>query len=216
MSVAVRSIDQLSETQVQILRAAEKLFATNGIDGASMREIAARANQRNPFAVQYHFGSREGLVRSLWCYRMEQMELPRAKLLEHAEVVGKASDPRTIMEMIYLPQVELVSGDGGRAYASFLCQYLLRLPAVHYGDFGAPLPPVLSKILGLLRGCLPKMSDAAAQRRLVSSSLVFLHFLSIFGDPDDEGGGPESFEFRLNDTLAQIEKATFLPIADPQ
>lgn len=216
MSVAVRAIDQLSDTQVQILHAAERLFATNGIEGASMREIAALAKQRNPFAVQYHFGSREGLVRSLWYYRMEQMEGPRGKLLEMAEVAGKTSDPRTIMEMIYIPQVELVSGEGGRAYASFLCQYLLRLPAAQYGDFDAPLPPILSRILELLRGCLPAMSDAAAQRRLVSSSLVFLHFLSVYGDPDDEGGALESFEFRLNDTLAQIEKATLLPIAGSQ
>ncbi len=50
--------------KTRLILAGERLFAKGGIHGASMREIAAQAGQGNHAAVQYHFGSREGLVRA--------------------------------------------------------------------------------------------------------------------------------------------------------
>lgn len=203
-----------SDVQVRILLAAEKLFAENGIDGASMREIAVAAEQRNPFAAQYHFESREGLIRAVFAYRMGQLEEMRGRMLERAEQEGRLEDPRTILEIIYLPQVALVDREGNHSYANFLCQYLLREKSTWFGDFGTPLPPNLVRLLALLRKCLAHLSDATAQRRLVSSSLVFLHFLSVYGG---SGGNPargETFEFRLSDTLRQIEMATCMPIEE--
>lgn len=216
---ATRSEDSpktYSESQVRILLAAEKMFAQNGIDGASLREIAKLADQRNPFAPQYHFGSREGLMRAVFAFRMGQLEASRARMLAEAEAEGREHEPRIILEMIYLPQVELVDGDGNHSYANFQCQYLLRERATWFGDFGTPLPPTLVRILDLLRGCMTHLSDAAAQRRLVSSSLVFLHFLSVYGGKRDEEDGGETFEERLWDTLGQIEMATLMPLSGPQ
>lgn len=200
-------------TQIRIMLAAEASFAENGIDGASMREIAVAAKQRNPFAAQYHFGSREELIRSIFDYRMRQLEEPRGRMLLRAELEGRLHDPHAIMEMIYLPQVALVEAPENHGYATFLCQYLLRRHSNIYGDFGIALPPNLSRILGLLRLCVPNLSDAAAQRRLVSSSLVFLHFLSVYGGERNSEINDETFETRLWDTLAQIKSATFMPIS---
>ncbi|MFA7584758.1 MAG: helix-turn-helix domain-containing protein [Novosphingobium sp.] len=210
------SIEQASPsytaTQIRIMLAAEALFAENGIDGASLREIAVAAKQRNPFAAQYHFGSREELIRAIFHYRMEQMEEPRGRMLLRAEREGRLHDPHAVMEMIYLPQVALVEKPENHGYATFLCQYLLRGHSTIYGDFGIPLPPKLIRILSLLRQSVPQLSDAAAQRRLVSSSLVFLHFLSVYGGRRGLEAGGETFEARLWDTLAQIEWATLMPI----
>jgi AcrR family transcriptional regulator len=63
----------------------EVVFADHGIAGASMREIASKAGQKNHYAVQYHFGSREGLVKAIFDYRMQQMEPARQAMLEQAE-----------------------------------------------------------------------------------------------------------------------------------
>ncbi|MGE0721730.1 MAG: TetR/AcrR family transcriptional regulator [Novosphingobium sp.] len=205
-----------SESQIRILLSAEKMFAQNGIDGASLREIAKLADQRNPFAPQYHFGSREGLMRAVFAFRMGQLEEERARMLAEAEAAGREHEPRVILDMIYLPQITLVDGDGNHSYANFLCQYLLRERATWFGDFGTPLPPTLVRILELLRGCMTHLSDAAAQRRLVSSSLVFLHFLSVYGGMRDGQEGGETFEERLWDTLGQIEKATLMPLSGPR
>ena len=48
--------------RLAIVRAAEELFASEGIEGPSLREIARRAGQGNTNAAQYHFGDRDGLL----------------------------------------------------------------------------------------------------------------------------------------------------------
>ena len=44
---------------------AERLFTRDGVDGVSLRQIAVEAGLRNPASVQYHFGSKEALLRAV-------------------------------------------------------------------------------------------------------------------------------------------------------
>ena len=39
---------------------AERLFAMNGVEGVSLREIQAAAGQSNSSVITYHFGSQAG------------------------------------------------------------------------------------------------------------------------------------------------------------
>jgi AcrR family transcriptional regulator len=52
------------ETRGRILEAALELFAASGFEGASTRTIAERADVNLP-AIQYYFGSKEGLYRAV-------------------------------------------------------------------------------------------------------------------------------------------------------
>ena len=52
------------ETRGRILETALELFAASGFEGASTRTIAERANVNLP-AIQYYFGSKEGLYRAV-------------------------------------------------------------------------------------------------------------------------------------------------------
>jgi len=45
-----------------LLRTAEELFASRGIDAVSLNEINKTAGQRNTSALHYHFGSKEKLI----------------------------------------------------------------------------------------------------------------------------------------------------------
>ncbi len=82
--------DLPSGTKEVILDAAEALFAEEGIEGASLRAITARAGV-NLAAVNYHFQSKEGLVRAVFARRIEPLNRERIALLDRLE--GAAAPP---------------------------------------------------------------------------------------------------------------------------
>jgi AcrR family transcriptional regulator len=52
-------------TRELLMVAAERLFALNGVEGVTLREIQVAAGQANSSVITYHFGSQAGLVRAL-------------------------------------------------------------------------------------------------------------------------------------------------------
>ncbi|MCX4979894.1 TetR/AcrR family transcriptional regulator [Streptomyces sp. NBC_00572] len=72
------------ETRDKLIRAAEELFAAQGVHGAQLRDVVARAGQANPSAVQYHFGSRAGLLDAVMAGRQARTEGVLAPLLAAA------------------------------------------------------------------------------------------------------------------------------------
>lgn len=197
--------------KTRLILAGERLFAQNGIQGASMREIASQAGQGNHAAVQYHFGSREGLVRAIFDFRMEQMEEARGAMLRDAEAAGRLKDARTILEIVLLPQLDLQDADGNHSYASFLSQYLLQSRSPEFGDFSGSEPPNLTRALHLLRERVDYLPPYVAQRRLISVSLMFLNILVRHHGTDGELYG-ETFEEALEDTMEQIVTVMCLPL----
>ncbi len=96
-------------TRELILEKAEELFAAKGIEGASIRDITAAAGV-NLAAINYHFETKEGLVKALFISRMEPMEQRRRLLLDAVEEKARQScKPLTIeavMEAFILPMLE--------------------------------------------------------------------------------------------------------------
>jgi AcrR family transcriptional regulator len=197
--------------KTRLILAGERLFAQNGIQGASMREIAGQAGQGNHAAVQYHFGSREGLVRAIFDFRMEQMEEARGEMLGRARASDRLKDARTILEIILLPQLDLQDADGNHSYASFLSQYLLQSRSPQFGDFSGSEPPYLTEALALLRERVDYLPPHVAQRRLISVSLMFLAIL-VRHHGTDGGLFGETFEEALEDTMEQIVAVMCMPL----
>jgi len=65
---------EFNEKQIEILLVAEQLFAEEGFDGTSVREIAKIANV-NVAMISYYFGSKEKLLEALVLYRISGMQL---------------------------------------------------------------------------------------------------------------------------------------------
>ncbi len=204
-----RESGQRDSTKIALILAGEVLIARDGIDGASLREIAAQAGQRNHHAVQYHFGSREALVQAIFDFRMEQMEPTRGAMLECARAKGLLGDIRTLIEIIFLPQIELIDAYGDNSYAAFLNAYLLRYQASSFGDFGERITPNLAQTLALLRDLIATLPEAVAQRRLVTACFMFLNILVIH--MRGNGEIPENFEAAVEDTIGQIVEAMTAP-----
>ena len=76
---------EYSEKQVQIMEAAEKLFAEKGFDGTSVRDIAEEAGV-NLAMISYYFGSKEKLMENLFKYRGEFIKLQLESMLQNKEL----------------------------------------------------------------------------------------------------------------------------------
>jgi AcrR family transcriptional regulator len=75
--------------QIQILEVAETLFAENGFDGTSIRDIAKIA-KINIAMVSYYFGSKERLLESLIVYRTSDLKIQLDNLVvENIDPVSK-------------------------------------------------------------------------------------------------------------------------------
>jgi AcrR family transcriptional regulator len=72
----------MPSTKEQIVRAAERLFAERGLDGVSLRTIGAAAGSRNNSVVQYHFGTKEQLVRAVFEFRQPRLQERRRMLID--------------------------------------------------------------------------------------------------------------------------------------
>jgi AcrR family transcriptional regulator len=70
-----------SSSRDDLLDAAERLIATRGVHGVSLRQIGAEAGARNNSAAQYHFGDRAGLLRAIFERRMGPLDERRLAIL---------------------------------------------------------------------------------------------------------------------------------------
>ena len=73
-----------SASALRIVIAAERLFAMNGIEGVSLRQISTEAGSANNSAVHYHFGSKAGLIAAIFRYRLPQLIKERRLLAARA------------------------------------------------------------------------------------------------------------------------------------
>jgi len=71
---------ELSDKQKLIMETAEKLFATNGYDATSIRDIAT-AGSFNSAMISYYFGSKEQLMEGILVYRTTKLETVVADML---------------------------------------------------------------------------------------------------------------------------------------
>lgn len=95
-----------TSTRDTILDAAEQLFALNGHDNTSMRQITGAASV-NLSAVNYHFGSKDGLVQAVFQRRLRELNDERLALLDQLEsnAKGEALKPSQVLEAFFSPLV---------------------------------------------------------------------------------------------------------------
>ena len=104
-------------TALQLLLAAERLFAEHGLDGISLRQIASEAGSSNNSAIRYHFGTKDDLLRAIFAYRLGDLMQRRALLRARAN----PDDLRAQLEAHVLPLIELAESPDS-SYVSFIEQ----------------------------------------------------------------------------------------------
>jgi AcrR family transcriptional regulator len=111
-------------TRASLIRAAEKLIATKGLADVSTREILRTAGQRNQSALQYHFGSKNGLIKAAI---NERTLLIDARRIEMLDALSDNPDLTELLDVFIRPLAELAeSDDAGIDYVIFLSQAITR------------------------------------------------------------------------------------------
>lgn len=75
-------IMEYNEKQIQIMEAAEKLFAEQGFAGTSVRDIAEAAHV-NLAMISYYFGSKEKLMEAMFHYRGAHFKIQLENILQN-------------------------------------------------------------------------------------------------------------------------------------
>ncbi len=149
-----------------LLLAAERLFAEHGPHGVSLRQINVAAGQRNASAAHYHFGSREGVVRAVFEFRMSGVNRRRLQRFDTLERDGRLTDPRALIETWVLPLAdELEPRPGGNHYIRFLHQVVRVWPGVA-PDLVRDLTAGWRQVAGELRRLLGHLPPALIDLRL--------------------------------------------------
>ncbi|MGW5863920.1 TetR/AcrR family transcriptional regulator [Streptomyces sp. NPDC055239] len=103
------------ETREKLIRAGEEVFAAQGVHGAQLRDVVRLAGQSNPSAVQYHFGSRAGLLDAVMAERQTRTEKVLTAELE--QVQGQAQGPdglRGLLRALIAAEATELRTDRGR------------------------------------------------------------------------------------------------------
>jgi AcrR family transcriptional regulator len=136
-----------------ILDCAEQLFAERGFHGTSIREITERAGLRLA-AVNYHFGTKEGLFRDVLLRRAAPLNARRLELLAAVSKAGtQRARVRAVVEAFVCPVAELArEGEGPRRYLTLIAQVsssrllALALVAEHFNHVAERFVDALARI----------------------------------------------------------------------
>ncbi|MFD7206586.1 TetR family transcriptional regulator [Streptomyces sp. NPDC059893] len=109
-------------TRRLILTAAERLFAEHGIAAVPLRDIGVAAGQRNHAAVQYHFGDRAEIVKSIIELRGAESEVSRTHIV--AELMLDPTPPtvRDVVDAFLRPLAIHLRPDNH--YLAFLSMFI--------------------------------------------------------------------------------------------
>ncbi|MDO5091526.1 MAG: helix-turn-helix domain-containing protein [Cardiobacteriaceae bacterium] len=165
-------------TKDRIIQAAEKLYIEHGITATSLRHITQEANV-NLAAVNYYFGSKDGLTRAIFLHRCIPYVRSSAQALRALPSSATVPD---IVNALLLPLEELSTLPGHRGIQ--ILNLLIRIgneaPQNHQYIREAT-EEMLHTLLLLLHANLPEMDDHILRRRLF---ILFKAILYTFNGID--------------------------------
>lgn len=119
-------------TRNKLITVAETMFADRGIAAVSLNEIRLAAGQSNAAVVNYHFGSKDDLLKAILEDRLERIDAERGRLLDDALSDQRPVDLRRLLEALVLPQVGSI--ERGERHVELVAQLLFQ----GHGDVGGP------------------------------------------------------------------------------
>jgi AcrR family transcriptional regulator len=218
-------IDAVAEhscTKERILDAAEKLFAVKGYHNTSLREITSTARV-NLASVNYHFGSKEKLLKSVFERRLIPLNDLRFRLLDEVEEKSSSENRlpgvREILEAFVRPTLtHIEAGEGWREFSMLVGRALNDPDNIQEEPFLELVIPLFRRMFDLLSKALPDVPGKIVFLRLYFSLGVVQQLISGWKREDRFEHMPEmkehytsDIDFIIDVTLDFIEAGTILP-----
>jgi AcrR family transcriptional regulator len=195
----------------RLIDAAEMLYATHGIGGASLRQISSAAGTANNYAVQYHFGDMGGLIRAVLEKRTPEIERRRAALLAKVKTAGQIGDLRALNEVLYRPLIEHTNALGERWFARFVLSLFTSPMGLGLAQGTGDLAPVSEHILDLqcaANPAVPAILVRERHRMIVTMILMtVLNPHTPFGDRVDAALIDNALDMATAALSAPVSKA---------
>lgn len=199
-----------SDTKDRLLDAAQRLFARDGVQGATIREINELADQRNPSAMHYHFGSRTALVEAILVRFQRSIDTEFEHRLAALEATGVEPGIRERVDAVVRPLVATLETQAGRDCVRIIPQMLPALSRNLRRGVAFPSTPAMERILGDLDRQMAerRVPEPLRRERLVAYALVFTTLLGERAHLLCESEPPlldtAAFTHHLVDTLTAI------------
>jgi len=191
-------------TRERLLDAAETIFAERGFEGASMRAVTQAAGA-SVSAANYHFGSKEALLRETLMRRIgpfNERRLARLDALED-EAAGRPLKLETIVEAFLRPVFEehAASVDATNRFRQVAARIYSDPPGVVATMKRELFGPIATRFVAALAVALPEKPREEIELGFQLTVGVVVHVISghLVATPLSDEGGCECWTSRLSD-----------------
>ncbi|MFD9944818.1 TetR/AcrR family transcriptional regulator [Nonomuraea sp. NPDC059023] len=169
-------------TRERLIETAIRLFGDHGVEATSLRTLTEEA-RTNIAAVNYHFGSKDGLLRAVIDQTMHPVNDERRHRLDALESAPEPPSVADLVRAFVEPGTELLEshGDNGPAVARFIGRLVTEPDPAVRQLFADQVDPVEGRYLTALGHALPGLDDDAVRFAYTSMlGLLSLHQSGAF------------------------------------
>lgn len=206
--------NRADQTRERMMRAAEQLFAAEGIENVSVRAILRAAGQRNESALHYHFGSKAGLIEALQAERVQQVVDLRRAAIDAATADGREPPVRELCFLMINAPFQLCARDKGfRDFISVFGQRLVVADRPVNAHLAGRRDTRLGQVNALLRRQLESLDDRLFEMRIESLSRFTLLAMSRRARSGGSFRG-KSAQLFVNDLADTMAGMLLAPVSD--
>jgi len=182
--------EEISETRIRILEAAAAIFAQHGFAATTIRQICSKA-QVNLAAVNYHFGSKEGLYR-------ETIRYVRSRSYEsYPTTYGLDADSSPEQQLRAFVRSFLLRtsfDEKTQEFGSIVMREMVEPTTALDMMLDEGIRSLFAQLVGIVSDLLPEDTDAetilASARSIISQCLFYLFSRSVISrmSPEEKFG----------------------------
>ena len=211
------------KTKKRILDTAERLFAQKGFHNTSLREITREAGV-NIASVNYHFGTREALIREVILRRLVPINRDRLKLLESlrnaasdtSNTASRRPRVRDILAAFVEPSIKFLKTEPAACdFVRIMGQGMADPDETIRRLFMEQVRPVFHTMAELMALALPTLPPSVIHVRLHCFIGAFAHWMRLLGSVSLLSGAemiPDSHEQVMNELLSFCEAGLEAPL----